>query len=75
MEQINKEIYNEKLLEIGAAMIALVNGKVLNDHQIEIIKQANDRQKVLGMQLMSAYDLSGQKYTNYCHNIRKINKR
>ena len=60
MEQTNKEIYNEKLLELGAAMLALVNGKILNDHQIEIIKRASDRQKVLGIQLITAYNLSGQ---------------
>lgn len=75
MEKVNKEIYNNELLELGAAMLALLNGRVLNDCQIEIIKGANDRQKVLGMQLMTANNLSGQKYTNYCHNMRKISRR
>lgn len=75
MEQIKREIYNNELLELGAAMLDLLNGKVLNDRQIEIIKGANDRQKVLGMQLMTANNLSGQKYTNYCYNIRKLNRK
>lgn len=75
MKQTQSEIYNEKILEIGAAMLALLGGKVLNDHQIEIIKGANDKQKLLGMQYMTAYNLSGQKYTNYCHNVKRIGRR
>ena len=75
MGQTNREIYNDKFLELGAAMLGLLNGKVLDEHQIEIIKEASDRQKVLGLQLITANNLSGQKYTNYCHNIRKLNRK
>lgn len=75
MEQINTEACYNKLLELGAAMFDLLNGKKLNDNQIEMIKRASDKQKVLGLQLLAAYNLSDQKYTNYCHNIREIGRK
>lgn len=75
MEKTNREMYKDKLIELGIAMFALLTGKVLHPEQIDMIKNATDKQKVLALELVASNSLKGQEYTNYCHNKRKIGRK
>ena len=72
MEKSNTEIYRENMMELGTAMFALFTGRILHDEQINMIKKSSDKEKILALEMVAAYNLKGQDYTNYCKNKRKI---
>lgn len=75
MEKITTEICHDRLMELGTAMFALLTGNELYQGQIDIIKVATDKQKILAMEMVAAYNLKGKSYTNYCQNKKKIMKK
>ena len=44
----------------------------LTDEQINLIKNATDKQKLLAMEMVSFSSLEGKNYTNFCHNVRRL---
>jgi len=75
MKKTSTDIYRDKLMEVGAAMFALYTGNILHDEQIDMIKNASDKEKLLALEMVAAHNLKGQSYTNYCRNKRKIMKK
>ena len=72
MEKSNIEIYRENMMGLGTSMFALLTGRILHDEQINMIRNASDREKILALEMVAANNLKGQGYTNYCQNKRKI---
>lgn len=73
MENNNLENYRDTLMKLGEIMFSLYEGKELVEEQINLIKNATDKQKLLAMEIVVLSNLQGRKYTNYCRNKRKIN--
>ena len=73
MENNNLENYRDTLMKLGEMMFSLYEGEELTEEQINLIKNATDKQKLLAMEMVAFSSLEGKKYTNYCRNKRKIN--
>lgn len=75
MKKTTTEICRDRFMELGTAMFALLTGRELHSDQIDMIKEASDKEKVLSMEMVAASNLKGQNYTNYCQNRKKIKKK
>lgn len=72
MEINNVENYRDSLMKLGEIMFFLYEGKELTEEQINLIKNATDKQKLLAMEIVAFSSLEGKSYTNFCHNVRKL---
>ena len=75
MEKNNLDNHRDTLMKLGDIMFSFYEGKELTDEQIKLIKNATDKQKLLAMEMASFSSLEGKKYTNYCHNVRRLGRR
>ena len=72
MEINNVENYRDSLMKLGEIMFFLYEGKELTEEQINLIKNATDKQKLLAMGMAAFSNLEGKNYTNFCHNARRL---
>lgn len=70
-----KEIYKNKLSILGEAMNMLLKGQKLSEEQLTLIKMSTEKQKNLALMMRAATTLKGEQYTNYCYNVRKLNRK
>lgn len=75
MENNNLENHRDILMKLGEIMFSLYEGKELTVEQINLIKNSTDKQKLLAMEMVAFSSLEGKKYTNYCHNVRRLGRR
>jgi len=75
MEFKNVENHRDTLMKLGDAMFSLYDGKELNEEQINLIKNATDKQKLLAMGMSTFASLEGKNYTNYCNNVRRLKRK
>lgn len=75
MEMKMKEIYRNRLVDLGEAMTLLLGGKKLTIEQLMLIKESTDKQKNLALMIRAASTLKGQEYTNYCVNARILSRK
>lgn len=74
MEITMNELCKNKLVDLGEAIILLLNGKKLSSEQLKLIKDSTEKQKNLALMIRAATTLKGQEYENYCHNVRNLAK-
>ena len=72
MENNNLENHRDTLFKLGDIMFSFYEGKELTEDQRNLIKNATDKQKLLAMEMVVFSSLEGKKYTNFCHNVRKL---
>lgn len=72
MENKKEENYRDTLMKLGNIMFSFYEGKELTEEQINIIKNATEKQKLLAMEMFVFSSLEGKNYTNFCHNVRRL---
>ena len=62
-------------MKLGDIMFSFYEGKELTEEQINLIKNATDKQILLAMEMVTFSSLEGKKYTNFCHNVRVLRRK